>query len=285
MQLHPWVWAALSIVPFLFNAGLQVSGYNNFTVSLICWSLVVLILILAGIDYIRKRHRVRWENGLVSLESWYFIAPCLLAAILGIAGAAYGLGLRTSSNSSPLLERGESASPAVTNRLIKDPRIEWDAAKMRLSLHGRFQRAGGQLSVYISYMLTGGAPVTSAREATIRVLTLGALVEPRIKIDPIDHFDRGEKVNIQIGFVTLYPENNSQVIRWGDEKSENIQVGITYGSYFGNVILVWRDGSHPDELYPFAVIARSAASNMPTPPLILGPDILMAISEIGAHEK
>jgi len=64
---------------------------------------------------------------------------------------------------------------------------------------------------------------------------------------------------------------NQQVIQWGEPEQNNTKVGITWGSYFGSIVLVGTDGK--EETYPFAVVAKSQEGK-PTPPVVIGPDIL-----------
>jgi hypothetical protein len=58
------------------------------------WAVLLLWFLIAN--------RREIQLGVSKLGSWYFIVPCLALAILAIAGAAYGLGLRSAlSRSTP----------------------------------------------------------------------------------------------------------------------------------------------------------------------------------------
>ncbi|WP_439925705.1 hypothetical protein [Nitrobacter sp. JJSN] len=58
------------------------------------WAMLLLWFLIAN--------RREIQLGVSKLGSWYFIVPCLALAILAIAGAAYGLGLRSAlSRSTP----------------------------------------------------------------------------------------------------------------------------------------------------------------------------------------
>jgi hypothetical protein len=38
------------------------------------------------------------------------------------------------------------------------------------------------------------------------------MVEPRIKVDSVNHFDEDEKANLTLGFVS---EDNGKILQWG----------------------------------------------------------------------
>jgi hypothetical protein len=80
-----------------------------------------------------------------------------------------------------------------------------------------------------------------------------------------------------LGFVT---EDNGKLIQWGQPIQNKTKVGISFGNYFGNVILVW-DGK--EEQYPFAIIATSdlqVSGKDATPPIMIGPDVLLAQQQV-----
>jgi hypothetical protein len=166
----------------------------------------------------------------------------------------------------------QSTQPQVA-RLIKDPHIDWDAHG-RLSLQGRYTRSDGQISVYVAYGQTGG-PIPSS------VIGGQLAIEPRIKIGSLIHLDREEKANITIGNVTAV-EGDQQVLQWGEPQQNNTKVGITWGSYFGSIILVWPDGK--EEPYSFAIVSKSQ-ERKPVPPVVIGPDILANVSKDGGKDS
>ena len=145
------------------------------------------------------------------------------------------------------------------DQLIKLPTIEWNSDG-KVTLEGRYSRAGSSLNAYVTYGLTGGI-------AESRVLGAVTIIEPRIKIDSVSRFDRDERAQFLLGVVTNV-EGNQQMIQWGRLELNNIKVGITYASYIGCVILVTADGA--EDRYPFAIVSRQnvAAATVVGPPLL-----------------
>jgi hypothetical protein len=161
-----------------------------------------------------------------------------------------------------------SSTPS-DQHLVKNARIDWDP-QGRVSLQGRFTRRDGPITVYVSYGQSSHAGL--GYQANL-VVNGNLLIEPRIKIATLDHFDKDERANITIGIVTSV-EGNQQVIQWGEIQQNNTKVGITWGSYFGSIVFVWRDGR--EESYPFGIVAQLQADNKGAAPIIIGPDVLNA---------
>lgn len=153
-------------------------------------------------------------------------------------------------------------------RLVKNSRVNWDPGG-RVSLQGRYVRSGGPISVYVTYESLGNG---SNRQPNT-VLSATGLIEPRIKVDLVSHFDREEMADLTLGFVT---RDNGLILQWGQPKENKTKIGITLGTYFGNVIVV--DGEH-EEQYPFAIVATYQRTDIPAaqqpPPILIGPDILL----------
>lgn len=74
MHVNPLVLLALAAVPFLFNTGLQVSGYNNTTVTALCWGLAAVILVWAALEYVRGWSRAQIQAGGTGVQTWHFLA-------------------------------------------------------------------------------------------------------------------------------------------------------------------------------------------------------------------
>jgi len=229
----------------------------------------------------------QWMQNLIA--GWPMIRanlPTFLVILLLMAGVlwlmfnwAYGSVISNQASEIKLLERqkaeasaAKSDAPAQTKSslpmatgLIKDPHIDWDN-KDRISLQGRFTRLGGPVTVYVTYGQTGGGqrPVIGG----------SLLVEPRIKIGSLAHFDHDEPVNVAIGHV-LAVEGNQQVIQWGEPEQNNTKVGVTWGSYFGSILFVSPDGS--EEPYSFAIVSKSQQGK-PAAPVIIGPDVLQTLA-------
>jgi hypothetical protein len=159
---------------------------------------------------------------------------------------------------------------ASAQPMIKAPRLDWDPGG-RLSLQGRYTRHGGPISVYVTYENMGGA---FARRPNTVLGGTGS-IEPRIKVDSISHFDEGEMADLTLGFVI---DDNGKILQWGPPQQNKTKVGITFASYFGNVILVSGDGKNVDS-YPFAIISTSDQQTTganASPPIMIGPDVLLA---------
>jgi hypothetical protein len=205
----------------------------------------------------------------------FFVILLLMAGVLWLMfNWAYGAIIRNQASEIKSLERQKAEASALRRPgpalpmaagLIKDPHVDWDS-KDRISLRGRFTRSGGPLTVYVTYGQTGGdqRPVIGG----------SLLVEPRIKIGSLAHFDHDEPVNVAIGHV-MAVEGNQQVIQWGEPEQNNTKVGITWGSYFGSIIFVSPDGG--EEPYSFAIVSKSQQGK-PASPLVIGPDVLQTIA-------
>jgi hypothetical protein len=228
------------------------------------------------------------RSGIVKLGSWYFILPCLALAVLGIAGAAYGFGLRASLPID-VANKGDAAAPTAQMQqtsappTIKDAYIDWDKSG-RVSLRGRFVKSDGPVSIYVTY----GSISRSPGFPQVRDVVSGKFLnQPRIKIGSIPHFDNEESADITIGTISNY-EGNQQVIEWGEPEQKNSKVGVTWANYFCFVILVWRDGR--EEFYPFAIVTKSHASSdgssaIPEAPAVFGPDVITAHWQMSTDKK
>src|SRR4051812_38929076 len=78
--------------------------------SAIVWFVMLVWFLISNSREIR--------SGGVKLGSWYFILPCLALAVLAIAGAAYGLGLRA------ILQAGATASETKTPPASRAPGVQ-----------------------------------------------------------------------------------------------------------------------------------------------------------------
>lgn len=82
---------------YILAMAAQLSDYHSSSAALILAVIATVLLIIPGGHHARKWHNGRREIGVAGLDSWYFIAPCLMVAILAIASAAYGIGLRSAN--------------------------------------------------------------------------------------------------------------------------------------------------------------------------------------------
>ena len=98
------------------------SGLVSKWAALVLALIATALLVWAAYHYAREWHKARNHDGKRGLDSWYFIAPCLVVAIVAIAGAAYGYGLRSSSSSETSNKVTASQNSAAA--LINNPQVE-----------------------------------------------------------------------------------------------------------------------------------------------------------------
>lgn len=231
----------------------------------------LLATMVSGASFAVSTILVWWADPSTTL-----LGKVLIALALGFTMALLGLLLIGSagwayhrwSADSPLQEP-ITQQPTI-GRLIGAPRIEW-TNDGRVALKGRYEHSGRDLVVYVAYSSVGGP----------NHLTLTGVINaraPREKVSIVGRFDQGEVANIDIGYV-FGVEGNQEVLQWGGKDMGGTKVGVTWGSYFGHIILV--ESSGVQHGYPFAVIARSFKSS-PASPLILGPDLLTSHSKMMA---
>jgi hypothetical protein len=199
-------------------------------------------------------------------------APALLFVVATIIFIAR---LFAAETQSPLQPRLQTANVQLQH-LIKDPRLEWDEASGRVSLHGRYSQPGGPLNVYVTYEHTN-VLMSDRRPST--VLSGTGTVEPQIKLDSVLHFDEGETADITLGFIS--GEGLQRILQWGTPQQNKTKIGVSVGNYFVNIILVWSDGKSKDSV-PFAVVStyNKRADPIP-PPILIGPDLLLAQQQRG----
>jgi hypothetical protein len=203
MQLNPIVLLALAAVPFLFNTGLQVSGYNNATVTAICWSLAGIILVWAGIEYGRKWNAFRRGKGLAGLESWYFIVPCLVVAVLAIAGAAYGFGLRTVAPSDDRKgSTAQTASQPAKEEFLKNVAITIGLGdEMPVGFGGTATLTTERLRIFVDYSMYRS----------------GWMSRVRVPIGEVRDPVRGQFVRIQLAQKGTKPNGGANDLWWGSD--------------------------------------------------------------------
>lgn len=203
-----------------------------------------------------------WRYGTNAWE-WLVATPWVMmfaGAALLVTGVYYTI--RPVQKSVP-----PGANVAPIDPLIQEGRLDWDAGG-QVVFRGRYLRGGKNVNAYVTYGSSGGVP-----NGQNRVLGGGKpAVEPRIRIDSVERFDKDAQAAIFVGRVTNV-EGNQQVITWGRPELGNISVGITWASYFGCLVLVEEGGK--ENHYPFAIISRSQEGRA-GPPTIVGPPLLSA---------
>lgn len=120
-HLRPTIVALLALVPFLFNTGLQVSGFSNATVTAICWIVAALILLLAAADGVRGWHLARLKQGSPGVQTFHFL-------LIGIGGTWLFLTLALGSAGWMIWnQRGFTigASPIGVGAKANEGPLEW----------------------------------------------------------------------------------------------------------------------------------------------------------------
>jgi hypothetical protein len=108
---------------YIFALAAQVSGFVSPTVAGALAIIATLLLFVPACHHSHLWHKARKNDGRKGLDSWYFIAPCLIVAAIAIAGAAYGLGLHSVSPS--VIQE----SPPATHGGIRPPKLNTQTAK------------------------------------------------------------------------------------------------------------------------------------------------------------
>lgn len=95
---------ALAAVPFLFNTGLQVSGISSTPTTVLCWSLVAIILVWATVHTVREWHVGQLQAGLAGVQAWHFLVLAtagtwlFMTIALGTAGWLIWTGQAVATN-------------------------------------------------------------------------------------------------------------------------------------------------------------------------------------------
>jgi hypothetical protein len=250
---------ALSAAFYLLALAATMSGLVSKGASLVLALIATALLVWAAYHYLREWHTAKKIDGRRGLDSWYFIAPCLLIVVLAAAGAAYGLGLRSSDAKPAMPQQATNSSP-----LIKGIHIDW-VDDGTIWLTGIYTKTGTGLvaSAAVFPVETFEIMGQSARKVMIAISSsLGS----RIETDPVDRFGRETAAKIKIG--TLIDNHGHWILQLGQSKLE-----IERWGYFGVIYL----GDKENEPIPFAIISRKTDQNNPSP-IFIGPDVLGMLS-------
>jgi len=95
---------------FLIEVGLQVSGVTSLPLAITVWGVAGILFLYWLSHAVNDWQKHRRQHGMAGLESWYFIIPCFVVAVLAIAATAYGLGLRSTAALAKPTETSQSAS-------------------------------------------------------------------------------------------------------------------------------------------------------------------------------
>jgi hypothetical protein len=135
----------------------QVSGYTSTTVALILAAMATVMLLIPACHHGGRWHKARKSSGRGGLDSWYFIVPCLVTALLAAIGGAYGIGLRSSVQVTDQSIPTSSTPPAPADVPVTLAKNYFPDEKQKLGslftairerLNGDGKRAGAQGARY-----------------------------------------------------------------------------------------------------------------------------------------
>jgi hypothetical protein len=106
---------------YIFALAAQVSGFTSSAVAGFLAMAATVLLFLPACHHSHVWHKARKSDGKQGLDSWYFIAPCLALAMLAIAGAAYGFGLRSISSQEITSGKGDQPTAPVVMAVKPQP--------------------------------------------------------------------------------------------------------------------------------------------------------------------
>jgi hypothetical protein len=82
---------------YLFSLAATVSGFVSHRVAFLLAIVGTVLLLVPAWHHSRVWHMARKSDGRSGLDSWYFIAPCLAVAVVALAAAGFGIGLRSAT--------------------------------------------------------------------------------------------------------------------------------------------------------------------------------------------
>jgi hypothetical protein len=222
---------------YLFALAAQVSGYVSPTVALALAIIGTLFLFVPACHHSHVWHKSRKSNGRRGLDSWYFIAPCLVILVLGAAGAAYGFGLRASAapDSPP------TAQP-VREQFLKDAVLAaWsDNPKEPLMFLGTPILTTDRLRVLVEYSLYRN----------------GWMSRVRFEVDPIKEPVKGQRVKVPLAHIGGKPNGGAEDLWWGtDPSSANLVINNpVYSSHSvsltrGRIVIIGTNNKEQNAVY------------------------------------
>jgi len=99
----------------------QVSGYTSSTVALVLAVIATVMLLVPACHHGSQWHQSRKSSARNGLDSWYFIAPCLVIGVVAFALAAYGLGLRSGTTVQVTNNNDLTAASPPLKEAVTDP--------------------------------------------------------------------------------------------------------------------------------------------------------------------
>lgn len=234
MRLNTFGSATAAILSVAAGALLASPEYQYLAIYVFVLSLIIWFALL-GYFVISNFREIL--SGAQKLGSWSFIVPCFAIAALGIAGAAYGLGLR--SNAGYLV--GKVAQPPVEAApLIGEQRSVLASARF-YSKADRERIADALTSIQGAYSEPGLAAIRETRE--------GSDNAGQATAEQLDHFIsimngvKGRVEGIDAAIERVRRENTDYVSEIGlllNSQHLLRQFGMAAGN-FSNMLLVWKN--------------------------------------------
>lgn len=250
---------------YLLAMAAQMSGFTSPAVALVLTAIATVFLMMPACHRAKKWHDARKETGMAALDSWYFIGGCGVVAVLLLAAAAYGLGLRNSPDA--------PAPPPTTgaiSTIIESPTIHMgydDKNEITsISFFGKFTKRGEKLDVFLDYTGAG-------HPGTVSFHLLDKVAPPRrILLTSIERFAPKQELKFSLGKVA-YDTGGDTLFHIADDP-KNI-TGLTWNNFIGSVVLIANDGK--TETHKFMLVAKMR--NGPGKVLVIGPDFFSSFNQ------
>jgi hypothetical protein len=177
-------------------------SYLALPVAIISGTVFVVLTVMYLVS---NRREIR--SGLTKLGTWYFIIPCLAVAVIAIAGAAYGLGLKSSTASTSLLLAPEKTA-AASNQPSYVGNIRFNSGigdNSVVLLEFKANDYMDRLRVYVEF------------SSSQHISTIPAVWGPKYKIQIADLRDvtKGQAKTVPLIYESHNPGQNA-AFWWGD---------------------------------------------------------------------
>jgi hypothetical protein len=191
MQRDTLALLASATVPFLFNTGLQLSGFNSTTLTTICWIVAAAILLLAGASYLRKWNDAQRSEGKKGVQANHFL-------LAGLAGTWVFLSLALGA-AAWLIWRGNNLvnSPSKTDQvaLQDEGPVQW--------VHNLWMTGGSPKVFAISFR---GANISKDQAILLKEANIISLIDGTLMPLEIVAVDaNGENKTVALDQVHLIP--------------------------------------------------------------------------------